>query len=1205
MEYTSMMPRAPLIRKQVEQLEARENPSTVVFSEGFDTLAAPKLPTGWSQWSNDGEPQFITTKLTNTSTPNGLASLGSSRIAARLWNTSTYTSDFGAALNVRSDTPSRILVIVRGQNLNAATPSYIAGVVRAGGTIELLEVANGVSRSLGIVRPAVAVSNAAWLRVSVQPVGDWAGVEVQRLDTNAFLNSNGQWQSLEAEALRVRVTVKPTQGLLGIGREPGGSGSAFVDDFAVLAPPGINESFDTTRSPSIPNGWNSWASDPLPRSRVGGDKFVSGTQGLAIDGNSRTAARSWVDSGLAADTQSSVSVFADNLIPSGILVRGSALNTAAPTFYSLTAVRGLQMQIKKVVNGVETVLGTVKSTSYVSGVWIRLSLVTVGDQLRAVVYRADKNQWLAANGSWVNSSVVALAVTDGTIKTGNLVGVERGKSFSGTVWFDDFDVRSPEVQSTPGVPILPTPPSVPILPTPPSVPILPTPPSVPILPTPPSVPSALTVSILASFPLNPATKTITFTVTSAPIANITRIEFFFNGSTRAAKNAGSGSWTVDTTALINGSYVLEVRAYDNARNRGITSMTFNVQNGVPVSIPTPPPVVVVDPGQTGNPIMPIGRPDAVHHYSHIRIAMLAYAGNPAGSNEQTLAANSVDLLIPNINLLNTFETAAPETTKVIYTNVSNLYGELITDWARYAEVNGLSRDLAYYHVTQATAFSGNSPSSFPVTYFWNASLGNADGTGSFTNQTSSARGTRATAIKLGSTGQALTIGYPEEFREMNITVKTPSATGWSGVWEYASAVDASGKPTAWKTLTLLSDGTSGLKTTGQITFDPPADWVSALPASGTQRLMLVRIRTATGTTAQAPEIQTILGRDFVQANGTTVGTIPAFDTLADKDGDGYLNNAEYAQRRGGFDARFTHESRLFYPYYGQMRFLTNPASQAVQKWAGEYHTRLLALNPNADGVFIDNALGKLPFAPGTIALKESVANFTQDSATLVRAITLRLGDRWTVSNTAGSIAQADGIAAASTAVFEEFLLRPNSVNWSGFNDVVALVNRRLAADSPSPYVVLDTFSGNVPMTDERSRTGALSYYYLLADPNKTFISFFGGQQPSAAWSQSWIASATFNVGKPTAAFTTFATGIDPENSALTYKVFSRTYENALTLFKPRSYTLGKGTGTNNDATATTHALGGNYRVLNSNGTLGAVINSIVLRNGEGAVLIKA
>ena len=96
-----------------------------------------------------------------------------------------------------------------------------------------------------------------------------------------------------------------------------------------------------------------------------------------------------------------------------------------------------------------------------------------------------------------------------------------------------------------------------------------------------------------------------------------------------------------------------------------------------------------------------------------------------------------------------------------------------------------------------------------------------------------------------------------------------------------------------------------------------------------------------------------------------------------------------------------------------------------------------------------------------------------------------------------------------------------------------------------------------------------------------------------------------NVGKPTGTMQLFATGTDPFSPSLTYKVFSRTYDNALVLYKPLSYAQGLGEGTLNLQTATTHALGGSYRQVNADGSLGPVITSITLMNGQGAVLVKA
>ena len=154
-------------------------------------------------------------------------------------------------------------------------------------------------------------------------------------------------------------------------------------------------------------------------------------------------------------------------------------------------------------------------------------------------------------------------------------------------------------------------------------------------------------------------------------------------------------------------------------------------------------------------------------------------------------------------------------------------------------------------------------------------------------------------------------------------------------------------------------------------------------------------------------------------------------------------------------------------------------------------------------------------------------------------------------------------------------------------------------------MILDTYSGAVAMNDPRSQMGSLAYYYLLADPDKTFLMFNGGQSPAAPWQSVWVPAATVDVGKPTGAMTTWATGADPQNANLTYQVLRREYANAISLFKPLSYKLAAGTGTTADATATTHQLDGNYRRLNADGTRGPVITSIALRGGEGAVLMRA
>jgi hypothetical protein len=672
---------------------------------------------------------------------------------------------------------------------------------------------------------------------------------------------------------------------------------------------------------------------------------------------------------------------------------------------------------------------------------------------------------------------------------------------------------------------------------------------------------------------SPFTGDVTFRATAT--GNPTRVEFRLNGVLRAVSPSSPAGWTLDTTTLTNGTYTLNVRAFDAAGNVGSTDYAFTTNNP--------------DSG-------PIPKPTIPRHYSHIRIAQLAYSGNPMSSFELNLLRNSVDLVIPNVRYLNTINATSPNTPQLIYSNVSNLYQGLLTDWLAYADKMGVSRELAFYHVTKATAFTGASPSSQPVNWFWRAYQTLAGGAAA--DVTSEVRAGRTTNITFGGAGTTTALGYTDKFREMNVTLVRGAAAGWSGVWEYATAVNA-GQPTAWKTLALGADGTNGLKQSGRITFDPPADWVAS--AIGSESLFYVRFRTTAGTAAQAPELKTVFGRDYVNANGTFAGTIPAFDHSADADRDGYLTDAEYANRKAGMNARFEHESRLFYPFYGQMRFVTNPSSSAVRHWAADYHVDLLEQTPLADGIFMDNATGKLPF-PG-VSVLEPTATFNIDSGALMAAVSRAIDPHWVLANTAGGGSSATPLSAGSAASFEEFLIRALQANWSEVGDAANIVAERL--NKGSAYLVIDSHPAGGSPTDSRTQLATLAYYYLLADPERTFLMFYGGYNPASTWTQHWSPAAAVNVGTPTGEMRQLATGIDPANSALSYKVFARDYSNGLTVYKPLSYATGKPEGTTANNTATTHQLGGQYRQVMANGSLGAVVTAVTLRNGEGAVFVKA
>ena len=384
----------------------------------------------------------------------------------------------------------------------------------------------------------------------------------------------------------------------------------------------------------------------------------------------------------------------------------------------------------------------------------------------------------------------------------------------------------------------------------------------------------------------------------------------------------------------------------------------------------------------------------IRHYNHIRIAQLAYASTPFGEYEDARIKDSVDLVIPNPRFMQRIDEVSPNTPQLIYTNVSNLYQGLLLDWLNYADTNAQSRESAFYHVSEPTPFSGSSPSSQPVNWLWHVARTDDSTT---TDLTPAAHSQQGAGVAFGGGDSLVTVGYPDRFSELNIQLSKPASLGWNAVIDYPAQV---GNSIVWKRLPIANDSTLRFTQNGQIAFDPPSDWVTSIVPDTGERLYTLAIRTVSGSEADAPIATTILGRDFVQANGQARGIIPAFDATADADGDGYLNATEYANHRPGMDARFTYESRLFYPFYGQMRYITNPSSPAVAAWAAEYHQRFLQENPLADGLFIDNSNGKLPIRD--IAVAEATTNYTVDSATVVAAIRQAISPKIVVTNTVGS-----------------------------------------------------------------------------------------------------------------------------------------------------------------------------------------------------------
>jgi thermitase len=99
--------------------------------------------------------------------------------------------------------------------------------------------------------------------------------------------------------------------------------------------------------------------------------------------------------------------------------------------------------------------------------------------------------------------------------------------------------------------------------------------------------TAPSVSILS--PANGATVSGTVNISASATDNVavTRLELYINGTLFAQSASASASFSWNTVNELDGSYLLEARAYDGANNVGSRSITVNVANSVAADLIAP------------------------------------------------------------------------------------------------------------------------------------------------------------------------------------------------------------------------------------------------------------------------------------------------------------------------------------------------------------------------------------------------------------------------------------------------------------------------------------------------------------------------------------------------------------------------------------------------------------------------------------------
>jgi hypothetical protein len=129
----------------------------------------------------------------------------------------------------------------------------------------------------------------------------------------------------------------------------------------------------------------------------------------------------------------------------------------------------------------------------------------------------------------------------------------------------------------------------------------------------------------------------------------------------------------------------------------------------------------------------------------------------------------------------------------------------------------------------------------------------------------------------------------------------------------------------------------------------------------------------------------------------------------------------------------------------------------------------------------------------------------------------------------------------------------------------------------------------------------LSSYYMSvgATPDRYYLTLENTWD--VPYSSLWLKAQEANIGHPRAPRSVFATGTDPIGNR--YTVYGRDFDRALVLVRPQS---GYSTQSYGSSTAARVSLpaGEQWLPLHADGTLGAPVTSVSLRNSESMILIK-
>ncbi len=301
-------------------------------------------------------------------------------------------------------------------------------------------------------------------------------------------------------------------------------------------------------------------------------------------------------------------------------------------------------------------------------------------------------------------------------------------------------------------------------------------------------------------------------------------------------------------------------------------------------------------------------------------------------------------------------------------------------------------------------------------------------------------------------------------------------------------------------------------------------------------------------------------------------------------------------------------SRIYFSRWGSHRWAINPAYAGATAYNANRIARVVG---SESGVFFDEASsGDINnWLPPTREFT-SGATYFASLTSMVAAMRAAIGGKRILLNLAEYMTDGDYAAAVAAGgvhleMFNNFKQSSMISRWVW---VGRLTTAGVLVDFVSTYSTQDMAGmaisyprGNSPTNVQRAKLWELSSYYMAVPQSSALFAIQLENQWNTPYSRLWTKAQEANIGHPVAIRVQVARGTDPQGNP--YIVYNRDFDRALVILRLQT---GWNPQTYGDATALPVALpaGERWLPLNADGTVGAAITSLRLRNSEAAILLK-